>query len=39
MHLCSLSWCFPDEQTPLSLNVLERLKAREQALVPSFLIA
>jgi predicted nucleic acid-binding protein len=32
----TLSWCFPDEQTPLSLNVLERLKAGEQALVPSF---
>lgn len=32
----SLSWCFPDEQTPLSLDVLDRLKAGEMALVPSF---
>jgi hypothetical protein len=32
----TLSWCFPDEQTPLSLRVLERLQAGEQALVPSF---
>ena len=32
----TLSWCFPDEQTPLSLKVLERLRAGEQALVPSF---
>jgi predicted nucleic acid-binding protein len=32
----TLSWCFPDEQTPLSLNVLERLKAGDEALVPSF---
>jgi predicted nucleic acid-binding protein len=28
--------CFPDEQTPLSLSVLDRLQAGEQALVPSF---
>jgi predicted nucleic acid-binding protein len=32
----TLSWCFPDEQTPMSLNVLDRLKAGERALVPSF---
>ena len=32
----TLSWCFPDEQTPLSLKVLARLKAGEQARVPSF---
>lgn len=32
----TLSWCFPDEQTPASLNVLDRLKAGEQALAPSF---
>lgn len=32
----TLSWCFPDEQTPLSLQVLDRLRAGEQALVPSF---
>jgi hypothetical protein len=32
----TLSWCFPDEQTPMSLNVLDRLKAGEEALVPSF---
>lgn len=27
----TLSWCFPDEQTPASLGVLDRLKAGEQA--------
>ena len=32
----TLSWCFPDEQTSLSLKVLDRLKAGEAALVPSF---
>ena len=32
----TLSWCFPDEQTPLSLKVLDRLNAGEQALVPAF---
>jgi predicted nucleic acid-binding protein len=32
----TLSWCFPDEQTPLSMRVLDRLKAGEQAVVPSF---
>jgi hypothetical protein len=34
--LVTLSWCFPEEQTPLSMNVLDRLKAGEQALVPAF---
>src|SRR5215469_6174408 len=32
----TLSWCFPDEQTALSLSVLDRLKAGETALVPAF---
>ena len=32
----TLSWCFPDEQTDLSIKVLDRLKAGEQALVPAF---
>ena len=32
----TLSWCFPDEQTPLSLQVLDRLNAGEPALVPAF---
>ena len=32
----TLSWCFPDEQTSLSLKVLERLNAGEDALVPAF---
>jgi predicted nucleic acid-binding protein len=32
----TLSWCFPDEQTSLSLTVLERLRAGEQVLVPFF---
>jgi predicted nucleic acid-binding protein len=32
----TLSWCFPDEQTSLSLTVLDRLKAGEVALVPAF---
>jgi predicted nucleic acid-binding protein len=32
----TLAWCFADEQTPLALTVLERLKTGEQALVPSF---
>lgn len=31
----TLSWCFPDEQSSLSLKVLDRLKAGEQALVPT----
>jgi predicted nucleic acid-binding protein len=32
----ALSWCFPDEQTPLSMRVLDRLKAGVQVLVPAF---
>lgn len=32
----TLSWCFPAAQTPVALNVLERLKAGAQALVPAF---
>jgi predicted nucleic acid-binding protein len=32
----TLAWCFPDEQTPMSMNVLDRLKTGEQALVPAF---
>ncbi len=32
----TLSWCFPDEQSPLSLEVLERLKTGEVAIVPAF---
>ena len=32
----TLSWCFPDEQTPLSLAVLDRLKAGRLAIVPAF---
>jgi predicted nucleic acid-binding protein len=32
----TLSWCFPDEQTALSLNVLDRMKAGELAFVPAF---
>ena len=31
----TLSRCFPDEQTPVSLNVLDRLKSGEQAIVPA----
>jgi predicted nucleic acid-binding protein len=32
----TLSWCFPDEQTPAALRVLDLLKAGDQALVPAF---
>lgn len=32
----TLSWCFPDEQTPMALAVLGRLKSGEQAIVPAF---
>ena len=32
----TLSWCFPDEQTPLSVLVLDRLMAGQPALVPAF---
>ena len=37
-HRCSVtwSWCFPDEQTPMLLNVLDRLRSGEQGLVPAF---
>lgn len=32
----TLSWCFPDEQTDLSIQVLDRLKAGSDVLVPAF---
>lgn len=32
----TLSWCFPDERTQMSMDVLDRLKSGEQALVPAF---
>jgi predicted nucleic acid-binding protein len=32
----TLSWCFPDEQTPAAVGVLDLLKAGDQALVPAF---
>lgn len=32
----TLSWCFPDEQTAMSLAVLDRIKAGERLLVPAF---
>jgi predicted nucleic acid-binding protein len=32
----ALSWCFPDEQTSLSIKILDMLKAGESAVVPSF---
>jgi predicted nucleic acid-binding protein len=32
----TLSWCFPDEQTRLSLQVLDRLNAGEEAQVRAF---
>jgi len=32
----TLSWCFPDEQTPSAMGVLDLLKAGDQALVPAF---
>ena len=32
----TLSWCFPDEQTPLSLQVLDRLNNGDEAVVPFF---
>ena len=35
-RVCNLSWCFPDEQTPVALKVLDRLNAGDQALVPAF---
>jgi len=35
LHPVTLSWCFPDEQTHMSVSVLDRLKAGERALVPA----
>jgi predicted nucleic acid-binding protein len=32
----TLAWCFPDEQTTMSLNVLDRLKTGDQAFAPAF---
>ena len=32
----TLSWCLADEQTPMSLEVLDRLKSGAQAVVPAF---
>ena len=32
----TLSWCFPDEQNPAAMGVLDLLKAGDQALVPAF---
>jgi predicted nucleic acid-binding protein len=32
----TLAWCFPDEQTPTSLNVLDLLRTGERAVVPAF---
>jgi predicted nucleic acid-binding protein len=32
----TLSWCFVDEQTDLSMSVLDRLQSGELALVPAF---
>ena len=32
----TLSWCFPDEQSRLSLGVLDQLRTGARALVPSF---
>ena len=32
----TLSWCFPDEQTPMALQVLDRLRAGGEAVVPAF---
>jgi predicted nucleic acid-binding protein len=31
-----LSWCFPDEQTDLSIQILDRLRTGDDALVPAF---
>jgi predicted nucleic acid-binding protein len=35
----TLSWCFAEEQTPLSLIVLDRLNAGEAACRPGFSVA
>jgi predicted nucleic acid-binding protein len=32
----TLSWCFPDEQEALSIQVLDRLKRGEIAVAPAF---
>lgn len=32
----TLSWCFPDEQSALSMQVLDRLTAGDEAVVPFF---
>jgi len=32
----TLSWCFPDEQTDLSNQILDRLRSGDDALVPAF---
>jgi hypothetical protein len=32
----TLSWCFADEQTAMSMAVLDRLQGGEQVLVPAF---
>jgi predicted nucleic acid-binding protein len=32
----TLSWCFPDEQTALSVSVLDRLTNGDRVLVPAF---
>ena len=32
----TLSWCFSDEGTSLSISVLDRLKSGDQAFVPAF---
>jgi predicted nucleic acid-binding protein len=32
----TLAWCFTDEQTPLSLQILGRLNGGDQAVVPLF---
>lgn len=32
----TLSWCFPDEQAPVSLKVLDALRTGASALVPAF---
>ena len=34
----TLSWCFPDEQVPSSLQVLDRLNTGDFALVPAFFL-
>ena len=32
----TLAWCFPDEQTPVALRVLDRLQGGARAYVPAF---